>query len=141
MRGIKAKAEKLGNLVIVGNGTVAHARDFDKTHGKGLRSLVDTNKATYDALHFKHGVSATMSARSVRAAFGPLSRGHIQTATKGDALQMGGVLVVAAGGHPVFFQCSEFAGDHARLEDIVKALKEAMALPESAPKKAAKKTG
>jgi hypothetical protein len=44
-------------------------------------------------------------------------------------MQKGGVLVVSAGGRPVFFQRSEFAGDHARLEEILGALRDAAEIP------------
>jgi AhpC/TSA antioxidant enzyme len=129
LRGIAKKASAFGNLVIVGNGTVAHARDFDRTHSKGvLRSLVDTDKQTYRALAMRHGLSTTMTAAGGMRALAALSRGHIQTSTKGDPNQQGGVLVVAAGGRPVFFQRSEFAGDHARLEEILIAMKQAAQL-------------
>lgn len=129
MRGIANKADDLGNLAIVGNGTVAHARDFDRTHSKGrLRSLVDTEKKTYKELEMAHGVATTMTAASGLRALGALSRGHIQSTNKGDPNQQGGVLVVAAGGRPVFFQRSEFAGDHARLEQILVAMEQAAQL-------------
>jgi hypothetical protein len=129
LRGIAKQAAVLGNLAIVGNGTVAHARDFDHTHNKGqLRSLVDTEKKTYKALELAHGVSTTFTAAGGLRALGALSRGHVQTATKGDAYQQGGVLVVAAGGRPVFFQRSEFAGDHVRLEEILVAMEQAAQL-------------
>lgn len=129
MRGIAKTAAGLGNLAIVGNGTLAHARDFDRTHSKGkLRSLVDTEKRTYKALALAHGVSSTITAAGSLRALGALSRGHFQTTTKGDPYQQGGVLVVAAGGRPVFFQRSEFAGDHVRLEEILVAMKQASQL-------------
>jgi hypothetical protein len=129
LRGIANKAARLGDLAIVGNGTVAHARDFERTHSQGvLRSLVDTEKKTYRALTMKHGASTTMTAASSLRALAALSRGHTQTVTKGDPYQQGGVLVVAAGGRPVFFQRSEFAGDHARLEEILIALEQAAQL-------------
>ncbi len=129
LRGIAKKAAPFGNLAIVGNGTVAHAQDFQRTHSKGvLRSLVDTEKKTYKALAMKHGATTTMTAAGGLRALAALSRGHTQAATKGDAYQQGGVLVVAAGGRPVFFQRSEFAGDHARLEEILIAMKQAAQL-------------
>jgi uncharacterized protein (DUF2342 family) len=129
LRGIAKKAAALGNLAIVGNGTVAHARDFDLTHSKGkLRSLVDTDRKTYEALHFAHGMTSTITAAGTLRALGALSRGHIQTSTKGDPLQQGGVLVVSTGGLPVFFQRSEFAGDHVRLEELLVAMEQAAQL-------------
>jgi hypothetical protein len=129
LRGIAKKAAGLGNLALVGNGTVAHARDFDRTHSRGqLRSLVDNEKRTYKALELAHGVASTMTAAGGLRALGALARGHIQTTTKGDPYQQGGVLVVAAGGRPVFFQRSEFAGDHVRLEEILVAMRQAAQL-------------
>ena len=125
MRGIRAKAEKLGHLVIVGNGTVAHAQDFAKSYGKGLRSLVDSERRCYDALHFHRGIWRTVSPLATAATVRATAHGYIQGLTQGSATQMGGSLVVAAGGAPVFFQRSDFPGDHSSLETIMDALRHA----------------
>ena len=118
---MKGKLEKLVNLAIVGNGTVAHAQDFDKTHGKGLRSLVDPHKLSYKALGFRHGVRYTLGPASVARGMDAMSRGFRQVNTQGDAFQQGGTLVLRAGGRPVLFQRARFAGDHASLEEILAA--------------------
>jgi hypothetical protein len=118
---MKPRLEKLANLAIVGNGTLAHAQDFDRTHGKGLRSLVDTRKQTYKALGFRHGVRYTLGPASIARGVDAMSRGFRQVNTQGDPFQQGGTLVVAAGGRPVLFQRARFAGDHAPLEEILAA--------------------
>ena len=118
---MKGRLEKLANVAIIGNGTVAHAQDFDKTHGKGLRSLVDTRKQTYKALGFRHGIRYTLGPASVARGVDAMSRGFRQVNTQGDPFQQGGTLVVAAGGRPVLFQRARFAGDHAPLEEILAA--------------------
>lgn len=123
MRGVKSQVARYGNLAIVGNGTLAHAQDFDKTHGHGLRSLVDSRKQTYKVLGFRHGVRYTLGPASVARGADAMARGFRQVDTQGDPFQQGGTLVVAAGGRPILFQRARFAGDHASLEDILAAVR------------------
>jgi hypothetical protein len=123
LRGIRGDAEKLGNLTIIGNGSPAHARDFRKTHGKGLRSMVDPHKQTYKVLGMRHGFRYTINAASVMRGAQTTARGFFQAETQGDAFQQGGTLVLARGGRPVFFYRSRFAGDHPSLEEVMAALR------------------
>lgn len=118
---MRGKLEKIANVAIIGNGTLAHAQDFAKTHGKGLRSLVDTKKQTYRALGFRRGVQYTLGPASLARGMDAMSRGFRQVDTQGDPFQQGGTLVLAAGGRPVLFQRARFAGDHASLEQILAA--------------------
>ena len=120
MRGIKSKVERYANLAIIGNGTLAHAQDFSRTEGRGLRSLVDSGKQTYKALGFRHGVRSTLGPASMARGADASARGFHQGSTQGDPFQQGGTLVVA-GGAPVLFQRSRFAGDHAPLEQVLAA--------------------
>ena len=126
---IAAEAETLGNLAIVSTGSVDHGRDFAKHQGKGLRSLVDSDRSTYKVLAFKRGGKSSLDPRIYLRGIQAATRGFMQGRTRGDAMQQGGVLVVAAGGQPVYFQRSEFAGDHARLEAILGALRQAAEIP------------
>jgi hypothetical protein len=123
LRGVKAQVGKLANLAIVGNGTVAHAQDFEKTHGRGLRSLVDTRRESYKVLGFRHGVRYTLGPASLARGADAMARGFRQVNTQGDPFQQGGTLVVAAGGRPVLFERARFAGDHASLEHILAAVR------------------
>ncbi|GAC1584560.1 MAG: hypothetical protein NVS3B24_23720 [Candidatus Dormibacteria bacterium] len=122
MRGMKSQVEKLANLAIVGNGTVAHAQDFARTHGKGLRSLVDSRRQTYRVLGFRRGVRHTLGPASLARGVDAMARGFRQVSTQGDPFQQGGTLVVARGGDPVMFERARFAGDHAALETILAAV-------------------
>ena len=139
MRGIAKELQELGTLAIVGNGNVAQANDFDRTHGKGLRSLVDPDKATYKALGFVRGLRSTYHAVAVTRGVRQAAMGYLQGTTQGDAFQQGGTLVLAAGGRPVYFQRSAFAGDHPPLEDVLGAMREAAALSPAKPAAPAKR--
>ena len=129
LRTIAAEAETLGNLAIVSTGSLEHGLDFARSHGEGLRSLVDSDRSSYKVLSFKRGGRSSLDPRIYLRAIQAATKGFMQGRTRGDAMQQGGVLVVAAGGQPVFFQRSEFAGDHARLEEILGALREAAETP------------
>jgi hypothetical protein len=129
LRTIATEAEELGTLAIVSTGSVDHGRDFEKTHGEGLRSLVDSERKTYQVLSFKRGGWSSLDPRVYLRGVQAATKGFMQGRTRGDAMQQGGVLVVAAGGEPVFFQRSEFAGDHATLEQILSGLRRAAQIP------------
>jgi hypothetical protein len=123
LRGVKRQVEKYGHLAIVGNGTLAHAQDFDKTQGRGLRSLVDTKKHAYKVLGFRRGLRYTVGPATLARGVDAMSRGFRQVSTQGDPFQQGGTLVLAGGGRPVLFQRARFAGDHASLEEILAAVR------------------
>jgi hypothetical protein len=125
LRGVKSKAEKLGNLVIVGQGSLAQGVDFNKTHGKGLRALVDSEREAYKVLNFQWGVVRTLGAPSLVRGLSALRKGFIQGSTQGDAFQQGGTLVLAPRGKPIYFQRSAFAGDHPDVKVVLAALAEA----------------
>lgn len=127
MRGIAREAKQYGTLVIVGNGNLAQAQDFARKQGRGLRSLVDTNRATYRAMDFQYGSNLRQLTMATLKGVAAASRGHIQTDIQGDARQMGGTLVVRAGGEPVYFYRSDYAGDHPPVEEVLQALKAAAA--------------
>jgi hypothetical protein len=123
LRGVKSQVARYGQLAIVGNGTLAHAQDFEKTQGRGLRSLVDSQKQAYKVLGFRHGVRHTLGPATLARGVDAMSRGFRQVNTQGDPFQQGGTLVVAVGGRPVLFQRARFAGDHASLEEILAAVR------------------
>ena len=127
MRGIKADFEKLGKLVIVGQGNLAQAQDFDKTHGDGLFALVDTHRAAYKALGFVRSRLAILDPRSTAKGLEKATRGFMQGTVQGDAFQMGGTLVIAKGGAPTFFYRSAYPGDHPDAEDVLRELEKASA--------------
>ncbi|HEV3231139.1 MAG TPA: peroxiredoxin-like family protein [Candidatus Dormibacteraeota bacterium] len=122
---MKDQAEALGNLVIVGQGSLEQGRDYDRTHGKGLAALVDSRRETYRVLGFTRGVASTLGPRSALASIRAASRGFVQSTTQGDAFQQGGTLVLAAGGRPVYFYRSQFAGDHTDVGTVLAKLAEA----------------
>ena len=109
-------------LFVVGNGTPAHARDFERDRGKGLNLLVDPSLEAYAAAGLKRNVFAVPSPRSMAHAIRALSKGNVQGFVQGDPWQLGGAFVIDQQGGVVYEQVSGEAGDHADPNKIFSAL-------------------
>ncbi len=106
-------------LAVIGNGTWNFIQGFKEAIGlKSLSVYTDPSLATYKAAGMDRGRTAMLDARWIVKGLKAFFSGHRQASTQGDALQLGGVLVVARGGRLLFKQASRFAGDHASPEQI-----------------------
>lgn len=123
LHGEKKRIEALGaRLVFVGNGSPSMAQDFREQFAIEAPLYVDPSLTTYRALGLHAKGSLLKAMKSVPRA---LLAGHTQGLVKGDAMQLGGVFVVAPGGRVLFEQRSETAGDHADPSAILEALRSA----------------
>ena len=115
--------ERGGELHLVGNGNRHFAQAFKDELKIACPLYVDTKLEAYGALEMKRGLVSTLGslvawknmARAMKAGFR-------QGPTRGDAWQLGGVLVVLPGGEVTFRHLSETAGDHPPLGDVLEAL-------------------
>ena len=113
-----------GTLVMVGNGSVAHARHFAEKFVSGITVLTDPRRETYDALGLKRGVMRTLGPATWAGAVGTALRsGQTQTAVQGDAWQQGGFFVFAPDGAVIFEQVNQSAADRPFIDDIVDAVR------------------
>ena len=130
MRDIAPELEHLdAQVIVVGNGTPVHARAFQQQEDIPFALYVDPERQAYEALGMTRRVAAGTFVKSARA----ILEGHRQSATRGDAHQNGGVLVIDAEGETRFVHISQFAGDHVEPEAIVDAVSATGALREAAP--------
>ncbi len=123
MRGIADEVRRRGaEIVVVGNGSIAQARDFREAEGVDFALYVDPGLAAYRAAGLRRGLFTALNVRTVRAALRARRAGFRQTAVAGDAWQQGGTFVVARGGRVVFAHASETAGEHATPAAVLAAL-------------------
>jgi hypothetical protein len=124
LRGILPAVREAGaELVIVGNGTPEMARAFNEDLGFDSPLYTDPTRRTYELAGFKRGVLATFSPKGVAHAARAWRKGFRQTATRGDALQQGGLLVVERGGRILYAHRDSEAGDLASNEEVLAALR------------------
>jgi peroxiredoxin len=128
----RAKAEFKAidaNLVLIGQGTPRQAATFRRRQGIQLPVLADHELVSYRAAGAKvAGVRDLLNPRVVaKGAMASVREKTIQTRTQGDAAQLGGTLVVAADGRITWAHMSTDAGDNASPEEILAAVKDAVA--------------
>jgi len=110
-------------LIFIGNGNRHFAEGFRNEHGIESPLYVDTQRDSYRALGMKRGVGVTLASTGawknmVRA----LKNGYRQGPTRGDAWQLGGVLVVLPKGRVAYRYLSNEAGDHPPVAEVLAAL-------------------
>src|SRR5512144_1046395 len=110
-------------LVIIGNGAPNFAQAFREDLGITTPLFTDPSLTTYRLLEFKRGVTDALLSPKVWAnAARALSGGFRQGRVKGDAWQLGGVLVVRTDGSVIYRYASAVAGDHPPVSEILRAL-------------------
>lgn len=108
--------------MIVGSGSVAHARRFRERHVPELDVYTDPQLTAYTSLGFRRSVAATLGPASALAFARASLRGHRQTSVEGDPWQQGGVVVLAAGGEVLHIQRFRDAGGRADVDAALTAL-------------------
>lgn len=123
MRGRQEAIDARGaELIFIGNGSVAAARSFGRLHVPGSAVYTDPSLRSYRALGMRRSLAATVGPASVLAAARSTLRGHVQGATRGDALQQGGLFTVAPGGAILYAERNRSAGDRPDIEAALGAL-------------------
>jgi len=112
-------------LYVIGNGTPNFIAGFRDTTGFTGTMLTDPSLAVYRAAELRRGLRTFVSLGAAARTVGALARGFRQGRTQGDALQQGGVLVIARDGRVLWQHISESPGDNADPEQIVRVLRAA----------------
>lgn len=109
-------------LVIIGNGSPEMARAFVEELTLTTPVYTDPSRRSYALAGMKRGVFATLSLKGMAHAARAKKKGFQQTGVRGDAWQLGGVLVIAKGGRIAYAHRDNEAGDLAPNGEILAAL-------------------
>ena len=117
------------NLVAIGHGDRDMATEFKRSMKVDLRVLVDPERRAYELAGAKRATLGELFgpgvvARGIRSA---LRSGVVQTLTKGNAAQLGGVLVVDTDGTVTWSHIAEDASDNPANEEVLVAARAAAA--------------
>lgn len=112
-------------LHVIGNGSPSFIDGFRETTGYDGPLYTDPSLAVYQAAGLKRGVATVLSARAALAGISALRHGFRQGKTQGDAWQQGGVVVIEPGGDVVWTHVSDYAGDNAAPDEILRQLQAA----------------
>lgn len=89
--------------------------------------LVDPERKSYSLLGMSRGALSTLHPRVVANTLRAARAGFRQTRTQGDALQLGGVLVMRPGGEVAWSRLASAAGDHPPVDEVLAALERVVA--------------
>ncbi len=111
-------------VVAIGMGWPEAAADFRDKHDIPFPVLLDRKKESYRALQLSRGGFTELYGPKVAArAVGSMLRGNAQTLPKQDYRQLGGTVVVAAGGDLRYVHRAGDASDNAPIDEVLAALR------------------
>lgn len=114
--------EKTGaDLVVIGSGLPEHLDEFRKVTGYRGRLLTDPSRKAFRLLGFSGGVTGLISFKAVTGGLSALKEGHRQGPVQGSALQLGGAVVVDPEKGITWYFAGRKAGDHPKVDDLIKA--------------------
>ena len=123
LRGAHDEIRRRGaELIVIGNGPPFFAEAFKKDLAFEGPMYTDPSLETYRAAEMKRSVGRTLSLASAKKAIGALKGGFMQTRTRGDPWQLGGVVVINRDGEVTYRQASDHPGDHAPVEELLRAV-------------------
>lgn len=125
-----AALRKVGaQLVFVGNGNPAHAREFMQEYKLDGGVYTDPSRRLYSALEMRHGVNLTLNIQTARHARRAYQQGHRQRGVKGDPWQQGGNVAISADGIILAVERAAIAGDVIPVRGVLSALHGSMRGP------------
>ena len=112
-------------LVLIGQATPRQATAFRRKTEIDLPVLADEERTTYKLAKLRRGsLTQLVGPRSVLAGVKHSARsGVVQGRVIGDAAQLGGAMVIGAGGEVLFEQRSKHAGDTVEPEELLAAVR------------------
>ncbi len=82
--------------------------------------LTDPTLESYRTLGFKKSVISLLGMKSLHEGIVALKDGYRPGTIQGDAIQLGGVLMMDPDNHAHYYFKSSEAGDHPNIEDLLK---------------------
>ena len=107
--------------MVIGNGAPDQIQGFIEYTNYSGTIMTDPGLKTYESLGFKREISGIFSVATLAGGLKALKSGHRQAKVQGDALQLGGVIVIGPGPAVYYYYRSKKAGDHPPVEQILEA--------------------
>lgn len=122
MKRLPQITEHGGTLVVVSPSQPEHIAPFRQAMGYAGLLFVDPPRRGYRTAGLLHGWTHTYHPLSMLKGMWAFARGFRQAGRQGDVVQQGGTFVLGPGDRVRFEWRDRHAGDHPRLDDVVKAL-------------------
>jgi hypothetical protein len=115
-------SDKHAKLVIIGSGQPAHLQELRQITGFRGDLLTDPSRESYKILGFTGGISKVMGLKALSRGFSAWRAGYKPGTLQGDALQLGGAVIVNPDGTVAYYFASAEAGDHPPVAALLAAI-------------------
>lgn len=106
-------------LIIIGNGKPQDLAAFAQVTGYSGKLFTDQSLESFKALGFTRNISGLFATEAVAKGFKAIKDGLRPGSIQGDALQLGGAVVVGPGDQVYYFYRGKQAADHAPVNAIL----------------------
>jgi len=121
---VKDQLDKAGiTLVAVGSGSPDQAKAFVEKFGFTGEIYVNQDLSAYRAFKLVRGIYRSLGPASILRGIGAIKDGFRQSSSAGDLWQQGGVFLLGPGEKLIFEHRDQFAGDLAKLDQVLAAIK------------------
>lgn len=119
----KSEIEARGaQLIAIGNGAAYWGQAFVADEKVDFPVFTDPGRGSYKAFGMKRGLTQLLRPKVLKHGKRAAKLGFKQTATRGDPLQNGGIIVVGADGGVLFTHIENETGDLADIDAVIASL-------------------
>ena len=120
---IKSDLDSAGiYLAAIGSGNQEQAKDFVDKLGFEYEVFLNPDLSAYKTFGLQRAIVRTLGPSSLVKGMKALKKGFRQGSSAGDLWQQGGIFVLGPGRQLLFQHRNRFAGDHADLNEVIKAV-------------------
>jgi hypothetical protein len=113
---------KGNRIVVIGPGEAIHLQEFREVTGYRSDLFADPARKTYRVLGFSSGITKLLGIKPLQGAVSALKSGIRPGTLQGNALQLGGAVVVAPGDKLRYLFREKHAGDHPPVAELLGAI-------------------
>ena len=107
---------------MIGPGKAAHLGEFREVTGFRSDLFADPGRKTYQVLGFSSGITKLIGIKPLQVALSALKSGIRPGKLQGNALQLGGAVVIAPGDELRYLFREKHAGDHPPVAELLRAV-------------------
>lgn len=115
-------AGKGGRIAVIGPGEAAHLPEFRMVTGYRSDLFADPGREAYRVLGFSSGIARLLGIKPLQVAISAFKSGIRPGKLQGNALQLGGAVVIAPGDELRYLFREKHAGDHPPVAELLGAI-------------------
>jgi len=118
----KRFSENNSRLAVIGPGEASHLAEFREVTGYRSELFADPSREAFQVLGFSSGITKLLGIKPIQGVFSAIKAGIRPGKLQGNALQLGGAVVIAPGNELCYLFREKQAGDHPPVDELLQAV-------------------